>query len=52
LLTLEAYAEMLELHNIIFTAVQEVQNLEINEKGQIVATGDGKKTAFEDVCER
>lgn len=52
MLTLDAYAEMLELHNIIFTAVQEVQELELNEAGVLVAAGSGKRTAYPDICAR
>jgi ABC-type branched-subunit amino acid transport system ATPase component len=51
-LTLDAYTELLELHQIIFTAVQEVKDLTIDEKGNIVAVGTGKKTTFEDICEK
>ena len=51
LLTLDAYKEMLELHNIIYTAVQEVQELELDENLNLVEIGTGKKSAYPDICE-
>lgn len=33
MLTIEAYKEFYELNEIIFTAVQDVQDLTINDKG-------------------
>ena len=51
LLTLDSYREMLELHDIIFTAVQEVQELELDENLNLVEICTGKKSAYSDICE-
>ena len=52
LLTLTAFEEMLELHELFFTAVHEVTDLELDQQGELVAAGSGKKSKYKDICLR
>jgi len=52
LLTLGAFREMLAMHDIIFNNVHAVQDLEMNERGELVQVGTGASSAFKDICQR
>ena len=52
LLTLAAFKEMIELNELIFTAVQEADSIEIGDNGEIIMTGESKNSAFKDICKR
>ena len=48
LLTLAAFEELIELNDLIFTAVHDVEEIEISENGEIIMTGNDRKSALKD----